>query len=247
MPTVKVGLILKIQIQFCIEKISMKRKIVHIFANLLFRLFSRVTVTGMNNLPVTGPAILAVNHLSIIDAPLVFAIVSREDLTALVAKDHRKNLFLRFLVNAVNGIWINRDEADTHAVRAAREHLKAGGMLGIAPEGTRSHTGGLAPAKTGVVYLANLTRVPIIPVAVSGTYRWIQQLLLLRRPRFHVRIGEPLVLPPIDRKERDQALNLYTDELMYRIAAMLPAQHQGVYADHPRTNELNEDVRERVR
>jgi 1-acyl-sn-glycerol-3-phosphate acyltransferase len=218
----------------------MKRKIVHIFANFIFRLFSRVTVTGLQNLPPKGPAILAVNHLSIIDAPLVFAVVPRDDLTALVAKNHRKNLFLRLIVNAVNGIWINRDEADTQAVRAAREHLKAGGMLGIAPEGTRSQTGELAQAKTGAVYLANLARVPILQVAVSGTYKAIKPVLLLRRPRFHVRIGERFELPPIDRKNRDQALQDNTDEIMYRIAAMLPPAHRGIYANHPRTKELIE-------
>lgn len=224
----------------------MKRKIVHIFAKLLFRLFSRVRVTGMHNLPVKGPAILAVNHLSIIDAPLIFAIVPRDDLTALVAKDHRKNLILRLVVNAVNGIWINRDEADTQAVRAAREHLKAGGMLGIAPEGTRSHTGELAQAKTGVAYLANLARVPIIPVAISGTYKGIKQILLLRRPRFSINIGMPIEMPPIERKDRDQVLQILTDEIMYQIAAMLPPEHRGVYRDHPRTKQLLEKSRDRV-
>lgn len=224
----------------------MKRKIVHTFARLIFRLFSRVTVTGLDNLPVKGSAILAVNHLSIIDAPLVFAIVPRPDLTALVAKNHRKNLFLRLVVNAVNGIWINRDEADSQAVRAARDHLKGGGMLGIAPEGTRSHTGELAPAKTGVAYLANLARVPIIPVAVTGTYKGIQQILMLRRPRFHVNIGKPFELPPIDRKDRDQALQLHTEEIMSQIAVMLPSIHRGAYGEHPRTKELLGNSRDRV-
>lgn len=221
----------------------MKRKIVNIIARLFFRLLARVTVSGMENVPANGPGILAINHLSILDAPLVFAFVPREDLTALVAKTHQKNLFLKLVVNAVNGIWINRDDADVQAVRAARDHLKTGGLLGIAPEGTRSQTGELAPAKTGVVYLANIARVPIIPVAVSGTYKGVKEALLLRRPRFHIYIGESLELPPIDRKERDQALEHYTDEIMCRIAAMLPPANRGVYAEHPRTKELLSTVR----
>jgi 1-acyl-sn-glycerol-3-phosphate acyltransferase len=238
--------ILEFQIKFFLEKISMKRKITHIFANVIFRLFSRVSVSGIHNLPTKGPAILAVNHLSIIDAPLVFAVVPRDDLTALVAKNHRKSLFLRLIVNAVNGIWINREDADTQAVRASRDHLKAGGMLGIAPEGTRSHSGELAPAKTGVAYLANLAQVPIIPVAITGTYKGIKKVLLLRRPRFHLTFGKPFVLPPIDRKNRDKALQLYTDEIMCRIAALLPPEHRGIYGDHPRTLEFLEKLNDQV-
>jgi 1-acyl-sn-glycerol-3-phosphate acyltransferase len=229
-----------------IEKTFMKRKIVHILANLFFRLLTRVTVIGLENLPERGPGILAVNHLSILDAPLVFAVVPRDDLTALVAKNHQQNLFLKILVNAVDGIWINRDDADTQAVRAAREHLKAGRLLGIAPEGTRSHAGELGPAKTGVVYLANLARVPIIPVAVSGTYKGLKNALLLRRPKIQIHFGKAFELPLIDRKERDEALQRHTEEIMCRIAVMLPPIHRGVYSHHPRTTELMEERGEKA-
>lgn len=138
----------------------------------------------------------------------------------------------------MGGIWLNRQEIDTSALRAARDHLKAGGVFGLAPEGTRSGTGALIQAKTGVAFLVDQARVPILPVGVSGTWRIANEIFTLRRPRITVRFGEPFTLPPIDRSERDAGLNSNTDEIMCRIAALLPPEYRGVYADHPRVLEL---------
>jgi 1-acyl-sn-glycerol-3-phosphate acyltransferase len=156
----------------------------------------------------------------------------------LVAKKHQKNAFFRLLVNSFNGIWLNREEADAHALRVARDHLKNGGVLGLSPEGTRSPTGALISAKTGVAYLADQASVPIVPVGVAGTYHVMAKILTLRRPRITVHFGEPFKLPPIDRKNKAESLKKNTDEIMCRIAALLPSEFRGVYAEYPRTQEL---------
>jgi len=218
----------------------MIKKILFAVTSFLFRILTRLSVVGRENLPEQGPAILAVNHLNILDAPLIFIQIPRPDLTALVAKKHQKNPFLRIIVNIIGGIWINRDEADTQAMRAAREHLRKGGLLGIAPEGTRSPTGVLNPAKTGVAYLADKAKVPIIPIAISGTYQGLKKALLLQRPSITVQVGKPIVIAPFERKDREAILQHYTDEIMCQIAAMLPPAQRGAYANHPRTIELLE-------
>ncbi len=192
----------------------------------------------MEYIPTQGACILAVNHLGRLDPPLVFAMLDRDDVTSLVADKYLHYPFFRWIVNAVNGIWINRDEADISALRAARNFLKSGGVLGIAPEGTRSRTGALITAKTGVAYLAEKTGVPIVPVAISGTEKAIQELSRLRRPTLRIQFGKPLHFPPLDRGDRSQALQRNTDEIMCQIAVMLPLQYRGVYADHPRLKEL---------
>ena len=110
-------------------------------------------------------------------------------------------------------------------------------MLGIAPEGTRSHIGGLIRAKTAAAYLADKAGVPVIPVAISGTERAVWRALCLLRPRITIQFGEPLNLPPIGREEREATLQSNTDEIMCRIAAMLPEKYRGVYAGHPRLKE----------
>jgi 1-acyl-sn-glycerol-3-phosphate acyltransferase len=168
----------------------------------------------------------------------VFALIDRPEVTALVADKYKKMPFFRWFINRVGGIWLNRDEADVQALRAARDHLKSGGVLGIAPEGTRSRTGALIPAKTGVAYLAEKAGVPIFPAAIYGTEDAMYKILRFHRPKIYVQFGEPFIVTPFHRGERSAALQKYTDEIMARIAAMLPPDYRGVYAGHSRLQEL---------
>lgn len=214
--------------------------IIRIIIRGLFNTLTRVRIQGIENVPQTGGCLLAVNHLSMLEPPLVFGMLKREKITALVAKKHRQKLFFRWLIRAVDGIWINREETDFQALREALAFLKDGGALGIAPEGTRSQTGALIEAKPGVAYLADKARVPVVPVAVTGTETAFSQLKRLRRPNLDLRFGEPFDLPPVKRNTRAEDLQRNTDEIMCRIAALLPPPYRGVYADHPRLKELLE-------
>ncbi len=204
----------------------------------LFKFLSHVHVNGLKNIPREGGAILASNHLGRLDAPLGFCLLERQDATSLVADKYKKSLFFRWIVDATGGIWINREDADLQAMRAARDLLKQGGLLGIAPEGTRSRNGKLGPAKTGVAYLADKVDVPIIPIAIHGTEKAFQELFRFRRPHLYVHFGEPFFLSPLDRKDREAGMQRNTDEIMCRIAAMLPQNYRGVYEKHPRLGEL---------
>lgn len=212
--------------------------VLRITFRFLFRILTRVTVVGRENLARQGGYIVAANHLSTIEVPLVYLLIDREDVSGLVAKKHQKNAFFRSLVDAFGGIWLNREEVDPHALRAARDHLRNGGVLGISPEGTRSPTGALISAKTGVAYLADQARVPIVPAGVAGTFQAMTKILTLRRPKITVQFGEPFSLPPIERKNKDESLKKNTDEIMCQIAALLPHEFRGVYAELPRTQEL---------
>jgi 1-acyl-sn-glycerol-3-phosphate acyltransferase len=216
----------------------MLRKFLHSLVRFLFGTLAHLRVEGLENIPLKGGCILASNHLSRLDPPLVFAIVDREDVTALVADKYQKNPFFHLLIKSVNGIWLNREQADFQALRVARDFLQGGGVLGIAPEGTRSKTGGLIPAKTGVAFLAAKAGVPIVPVAIWGTESAIRRLLSFRRPTIRVRFGKPFTLPSLARQDRNRSLQQNTDEIMERIAALLPPAYRGVYAEHPRLQEL---------
>jgi 1-acyl-sn-glycerol-3-phosphate acyltransferase len=216
----------------------MQRKTLRSVVRFLFKNLSHLEVIGLENLPSDEGYLLAVNHLGRLDAPLVFSLIERERLSALVADKYQSSPFFRWIVNQVNGIWINRDEADIRALKAARDYLKAGGVLGIAPEGTRSQTGELQEAKTGVAFLADRANVPVIPVGISGTQKALSELLHLRRPEIRIVFGEPLKLQPIDRRKRAADLQRNSDEIMCRIAALLPSEYRGVYQNHPRLQEL---------
>jgi len=205
---------------------------------LLVKLLTRTEVRGLTNIPTEGGVLMTANHLSVVDPALVFMSLNRQDATGFVAKTHQSNLFYRTVVNIVDGIWLNRYEADTQAFRKARTHLKYGGIFGIAPEGTRSSTGTLIPGKIGSAYLADISKVPVQPIAIYGTEGAGHRILRFERPKFHITFGELYTLPPVDRKDREAGYQRNTDEIMCRIAAMLPLTYRGVYADHPRVQEL---------
>jgi 1-acyl-sn-glycerol-3-phosphate acyltransferase len=217
----------------------MLRTALYFIVRLFFAVFTRLEVQGVEVIPTEGAAILVSNHLGIMDAPLIFALLKRKDATSLVADTYQRQPFIRWVVNTVQGIWINREDADLHALRQARNFLQNGGLLGIAPEGTRSRTGVLMPAKTGAAYLADKVQgVRLIPAAIWGTEKLFSKLAGFHRPPVHVCIGEPFTLPPLERQDRSASLQRNTDEIMCRIAVMLPPEYRGVYADHPRLHEL---------
>jgi 1-acyl-sn-glycerol-3-phosphate acyltransferase len=118
--------------------------------------------------------------------------------------------------------------------------MEKNNILVIAPEGTRSRAGALIEAKPGVSYLAAKLNRPIVPVAITGTEDEVvlANLKKLRRGHITVTAGPAFTLPPLPRENRDEALKRYTDEIMCRIAALLPEKYRGVYADHPRLQEL---------
>jgi 1-acyl-sn-glycerol-3-phosphate acyltransferase len=212
----------------------MQRRFVRLLIRQLFRTLTRFEVQGLDHIPSEGGLVIAVNHLSRLDPPALFSVIERDDLSALVADKYKSHPIIRPVVNFVDGIWIHREDTDFRALRQATEYLQNGGILGIAPEGTRSAGRGLMAAKTGVAYLAEKAGVPVVPVAITGTDEILQAWGKLRRPKVVLRIGEPFRLPPLERKTRAAQLQENTDEIMLRIAAMLPEEYRGVYADDPR-------------
>jgi 1-acyl-sn-glycerol-3-phosphate acyltransferase len=206
--------------------------------NLLFSLLTRRDVAGRENLPREGPYILAANHLSRLDLALVYGLIGDKSITGWAAEKYEHHPFFGLLLRMGGGIFIRRGEVDRGALQAAVEWLRAGKVFGMSPEGTRSSTGALIRAKTGAAYLINETGVPVVPIAITGTEHALPTLARLRRPRVSVRFGKPLHLPPVGPDDRMAALRRNTDEIMCQIAAMLPPEYRGVYADYPRLQEI---------
>jgi 1-acyl-sn-glycerol-3-phosphate acyltransferase len=215
------------------DKVRLRR----IVRFVIFKL-CRVEQVGLENIPLIGGVLQAVNHLSWIDGPLIFAVYPRPDVTALAASKYRRNALSRWLLDSAGVIWVDRDNPEPRALKEAVRFMREGGLLGIAPEGTRSRSGGLMPAKHGVAFLAKQARVPIQAVAVTGTERVFRTLATLRRPRIRVEFSPIFELPPDGNNGRDELHKIYSDEIMCQIAALLPESYRGVYADHPRLREL---------
>ncbi len=198
----------------------------------------RVTFQGLKNLPLDGGLIVATNHMSRMDTLHLFINPVRTDITALVADKYKKYPVFNWVLDVGKVIWLDRSQADFTAFRVAADALKSGLPLGIAPEGTRSTIGELQEGKPGAVLLAQKSGVPIVPVGISGTETYFKDLFRLRRPKITLTFGPAFTLPPIDRNNRDESLRQQADEIMARIAVLLPPKYHGVYKEHPRVKEL---------
>ena len=205
----------------------------------LFRLLTHVEVHGLENLP-SGGFIVCPNHLSRLDPPLVFINMPNRRITVFVADSYRSNLLFSAIVTAVDCIWVNRGATAPSTIKAAVRALQGGAVLGVAPEGTRSPTHALQTGKTGAVYLAYASGAPIVTAAITNTHVAFATLLRLRRATLTIRFGEPMRFGAPGRHNRptQQQLEDDTTEVMCRLAAQLPPEYRGVYADHPRLQEL---------
>ncbi len=209
----------------------MKKQTLQSIVRFLLRNLTHTEYFGLENIPKNGGVILAINHLSYMDTPLLLVNPVRPDITALVTTKYKESKLIGWFVRSAEGIWINRDIADFSAIREASKALKKGLALGIAPEGTRSKSGGLQKAKPGTIMLALKTGVPVIPVGITGSENALREIIRFRRPNLTVRFGEPFTLPPVEPGRRSKAMREWTERLMQKIAGLLPESYRGVYSE----------------
>lgn len=200
-------------------------------ARLIFRLGCRVIVKGMENVPLLGPYIVAMNHLAVYDPPLLITFWPHPP-EALGAADMLEKFFVGHLMRAYGTIPVHRGEFDRLLIDKALAVLRSNRPVLIAPEGGRTRKPGMRQAKPGVAYLALKAEAPIVPAAVTGTELLMPSWQSLRRPRLTLTVGRPFRLPadPIDRAERHERLAELTALIMRRIAEMLPPEYRGRYA-----------------
>ncbi len=192
----------------------------------VLRATADVRVEGLDWLPASGPAVLAVNHLSSMDVPLAFAVLPRP--AVMLAKDDlRRWRIVDWLLSDIGRvIYVKRGEGDRAALDEALAVLEAGGIVALGPEGHRS-PGGLTHGHTGVGYLAARAGVPVVPMAAWGQERLGRSWRRLRRAPVRVRLGPPIIFPAGAPTGRD--LHDYSDTVMRAIAAQLPTEYRGVY------------------
>ena len=205
----------------------------------VINLIARVEIKGYENIPEEGGFVVATNHLGRLDVALLFYGLEG-DFILPVAEKYEHHWLFGPIGNLMGGIWLDRFTADISSIREILARLKAGGILVIAPEGTRSKTEAMAEGKPGVAYLAMKAGVPIVPVALAGTEDRLvmDRLKHLKKSDIKIVIGPSFTLPSMRSGNRDAVLKLYTDEIMCRIAALLPEKYRGVYTGHPRLKEL---------
>lgn len=207
----------------------------------ILRIIARVKIYGAENFPTNINTFVAVsNHIGRLDPAFVYYLLNRRDIIMLVAEKYKEHTWSRLLAQAVNGIFVDRYNADLNAIREVLRRIKQGGVAVVAPEGTRSPSSSLIEGWDGASYIAAKAGLPILPVGItgSGDKEVVNRLKHLKRLQVTVRVGPTFSLPALEPKRRDEQLASYTEEIMCRIAAELPESYRGIYADHPRLKEL---------
>jgi 1-acyl-sn-glycerol-3-phosphate acyltransferase len=205
----------------------------------LLRLLIGFRVEGLENVPKTGPVIVAGNHLHNAD-PVLLEIAIPRPLHFMAKKELFGLPVISWIIRRVGTFPVDRGKADRSAIRNADGRLRQGIAIGMFPEGTRSVTRSLKAALPGAAMLAQLTGAPVLPVAITGSERLPFNGAKGRRREglpdpdpghrgVRLQFGVPFTIPrEIDgrRLSHDEA----TDRLMAEIVRMLPADYWGVYA-----------------
>jgi 1-acyl-sn-glycerol-3-phosphate acyltransferase len=177
------------------------------------KVFFRVRVVGLENVPASGPYIVAPSHRSNLDVPFA-AFVTRRTIRFLAKDELFTPGFGEKLFNALGAIPVDRGTADRGALRKIEAALREGSVVGLFPEGTRKSGPDIADLFDGTTYLAVKLGVPIVPVGIGGS----EYILAKGRkiPRVHrvvVSVGKPIVAPALEGRARRATASRLTAEL----------------------------------
>ncbi len=204
-------------------------KILRVLLRGFNRLVCRYRVIGLERVPSNGPLLIVANHLSFYD-PLLLGIVLPRRIWFFTKSEIFRWPLVGAACKATGQIPVRRGESDRSALEKALAYLQEGKALMLFPEGTVERKEKMIPARAGAAMLAARSSVTILPIAHVGTRR------ILRTPRswfprVTITIGEPFTPTLPVGLPRKAGLLSITDEIMHRIAEMLPAENRGVYAE----------------
>ena len=214
-------------------KFRISRPILKVIFRGIFRMLGRVTITGKEHIPYGKRYVVAMNHVSIFDPPLIAAFWP-EQLEIIGAADVFEKPGQGQILRAYGVMPVHRGEYDRALFTRIISVINAGYPLLIAPEGGRSHVTAMRRAMPGIAYIIEQTRVPVVPVGLVGTTEdfW-QRARRGQRPALEIRIGKPITLPEIIARgaERHEARQQNADLVMRHLAGLLPEEYRGVYAE----------------
>jgi len=171
---------------------------------LLLKIFWRMEIIGIENLPENGGLIIASNHVSYLDPAVLVASLNRK-IYFITKKEVFKNTFVSFILKNLNAFSVDRENVDMLAFKKAINILREEKILGIFPEGTRSSNGELQELKLGAIKIAMKTGVPILPVGIIGTHKIYPRGIkfpILFKHKIIVKYGTPQYLNKL--KSRDK-------------------------------------------
>ena len=220
------------------------------FLKPLMRLIYKIEITGLENVPAKGPAIIAANHLSFLDSFFIPLVIKRRKMTYLAKADYFKSWKTAWFFRSVGQIPCEREggKKSQQSLDIALEGLSEQKLLGIYPEGTRSPDGKLHRGRTGVARLALQAGVPVVPAGLVGTdlvqpKNW-KFPRITGRIKVKVNFGPALDFSRHVGQEKDRlVLRSVTDEIVYEIMQLSGQEYVDEYASKKSTLPMPESVR----
>jgi 1-acyl-sn-glycerol-3-phosphate acyltransferase len=201
-------------------------------------LLCRVDSSAAEHVPEKGPLIVILNHISFLDVPVFYLRMIPRPIAAYARHDSWDNIVKKIILDHWGAFPIHRHEPDRKALRWGLEALEAGFILGIAPEGTRSGHGRLQEAHPGAVFLALRSGAPVLPVVYYGNEDFRHNIAKLKKTDVVLKAGRLFHLVPVEgEKVTKEVRKQMMDEMMCQIAALLPPEYRGVYADESQWTE----------
>ncbi|MBL8102933.1 MAG: 1-acyl-sn-glycerol-3-phosphate acyltransferase [Anaerolineales bacterium] len=202
---------------------------------IYFRLTLRLDSPDMSQIvPAQGPLIIITNHTGQVEVPVFATMLQPRKITGWGKAEAFDNLFLRWVFSAWDIIPVHRGEADLTALKSALRMLEEGRIFGVAPEGTRNKTGILRRGLPGAAILALKSGAPVLPISHWGGEVFLKNLKRFKRTDFHIRIGKPFHVK-VEGKVTSEMRQEIVDEMMYKLAELIPQEYRGVYADLERS------------
>ncbi len=181
-------------------KYSILQKIV----KLAVKIYVRPTFEGLENIPDSGPFIIAGNHIHLVDPAVIMCVTKKQ--IHFLSKVSLFKFPQSLIFNNMGLIKVNRDGNDTEAYKEAVNYLNNGEIIGIYPEGTRERGRGLMPFKTGAVRMSQEANAPIIPFATVGKYKPF-------RKGVTIRFGKPYKATDDIQKSNEELRNIIKELL----------------------------------
>jgi len=215
-------------------KLTRNERIVNAVLYRLMHLLVRIDADELGTIPAHGPLILLTNHINFLEGPIIYTTLQHLQprmLTGFAKIEFWDNPVTAFLFNTWDTIPLKRGEVDLSAIKEAVARIKAGDIFAIAPEGTRSHDAKMLRGQSGIAMLGYMSGALIIPVAGYGHENYSSDFKRLRRPTYHLTVGRTFRLDSGGKRVRGDMRQQMADEIMYQLAALLPEQYRGEYAD----------------
>jgi 1-acyl-sn-glycerol-3-phosphate acyltransferase len=217
-------------------------KIATIIIRTFLHLVCKVDRKELKKIPRKGPFLVAFNHINFLEVPLIFVDLYPRKVHGIAKKETWDNSFFSWLADMWETISVDREGFSASTFRQVKKFLKNGSFVIIAPEGTRTGDGKLKEAHPGIITMALQTDIPIIPIVHYGGEIFWDRIKMLKRTRFTYKVGNPIILKKAKRITQEIRRDM-VDQLMYRMAKLLPEKYRGVYSEISKiNNEFVEDI-----